>query len=288
MAENDRGEALRRAVEAFVLGDVDALRELFTDDVSGWSPILLVSSLDELAERIADREEALSDVAVEIDAPRCLREQGFAEYRLSAVFSGPLVLDDDVVVEPNGRRVLLGAVTAADFTGDKISAFRTYFDDALPARADDRHVRQAPRITSGRLVPPRRRGRAGSGRPNVARGAACGCRDRCGRRRRGPGLRDLRPRRRRRDHRRRLRHHLGRLLELHAIWVDESLRKRGLGRALMAAAETEARRRGCALVQFLAYDLLTPGLYERLGYETVGIIKGWPAGSAARWYRKDL
>ena len=77
-------------------------------------------------------------------------------------------------------------------------------------------------------------------------------------------------------------------LELHAIWVDESLRKRGLGRALMAAAETEARRRGCALVQFLAYDLLTPGLYERLGYETVGIIKGWPAGSAARWYRKDL
>jgi GNAT superfamily N-acetyltransferase len=76
--------------------------------------------------------------------------------------------------------------------------------------------------------------------------------------------------------------------ELQAMWVDEALRGRGLARALMAAAEDEARRRGCALVVFHAYDLLAPGLYERLGYQTVGIIEGCPAGSAARWYRKDL
>src|SRR5512132_2821535 len=76
--------------------------------------------------------------------------------------------------------------------------------------------------------------------------------------------------------------------ELQAMWVDEPLRGRGLARALMAGAEAEARRRGCALVQFRAYDLLAPGLYERLGYETVGVIEGCPTGSAARWYRKDL
>ena len=76
--------------------------------------------------------------------------------------------------------------------------------------------------------------------------------------------------------------------ELQAMWVDEPLRGRGLARALMARAEAEARRRGCALVQFRAYDLLTPGLYERLGYETVGVIQGCPAGSTARWYRKDM
>jgi GNAT superfamily N-acetyltransferase len=76
--------------------------------------------------------------------------------------------------------------------------------------------------------------------------------------------------------------------ELQAMWVDESLRGRGLARALMAGAEAEARRRGCALVVFHAYDLLAGGLYERLGYETVGVIEGCPAGSAARWYRKKL
>jgi hypothetical protein len=129
MAEHGRSEVLRRAIEALILGDVDALPELFTDDVSGWSPILLVSSLDELAERVADREEALSDATVQVDGLDVFGNKGFAEYRLSAVFSSPLLLDDDTVVEPNGRQILLGAVTAVDFTGDRISAFRTYFDD---------------------------------------------------------------------------------------------------------------------------------------------------------------
>lgn len=76
--------------------------------------------------------------------------------------------------------------------------------------------------------------------------------------------------------------------ELHAMWVDEPVRGRGLARELMAAAESLARGRGCGLVEFFAYDLLVAGLYERLGYEAVGVIQGCPAGSTARWYRKDL
>ena len=76
--------------------------------------------------------------------------------------------------------------------------------------------------------------------------------------------------------------------ELQAMWVGTSLRGRGLARQLMTAAEDEAHRRGCTLIQFRAYDLLARGLYERLGYETVGAIEGWPPGSTARWYRKDL
>ena len=76
--------------------------------------------------------------------------------------------------------------------------------------------------------------------------------------------------------------------ELQAMWVEESLRNRGLAHALVAGAEAEARRRGCSLVVFHAYDLLARDLYQRLGYETVGIIENCPAGSAARWYRKIL
>jgi GNAT superfamily N-acetyltransferase len=76
--------------------------------------------------------------------------------------------------------------------------------------------------------------------------------------------------------------------ELQAMWVEESLRGRGLARTLIAGAEAEARRRGCTLVVFHAYDLLARGLYERLGYETVAVIENCPAGSAARWYRKVL
>jgi GNAT superfamily N-acetyltransferase len=76
--------------------------------------------------------------------------------------------------------------------------------------------------------------------------------------------------------------------ELHAMWVDESVRGRGLARQLMAAAEEESRRRGCGQVLFMAYDLLAPNLYERLGYETIAVVEDCPAGSVARWYRKRL
>lgn len=76
--------------------------------------------------------------------------------------------------------------------------------------------------------------------------------------------------------------------DVQALWVEESLRGRGLARALMAEAESEARRRGCTLAVGLAHDLLARDLYERIGYETAGLIQGYPAGSATRWYYKRL
>jgi SnoaL-like domain len=130
MAENGRGQVLRRALEACVTGDVDALPELFTADVSGWGPNMLVHSLDELKATVESRERALSDVAVDIDALDVFGNKGFVEYRLNAVFSGPFELDSETVVDPTGDKILLGAALVAEFSGDKISAFRNYFDDA--------------------------------------------------------------------------------------------------------------------------------------------------------------
>ena len=130
MAEDKRAEVLRRGLEACIVGDVAALPELFTEDVSGWSPNLLVSSLAELSEAVADREDSLSDVALQVDALDITGNKGFMEYRVSAVFSGPFVISDDVVIEPNGRELLLGAAMVAEFSGGRISAFRNYFDDA--------------------------------------------------------------------------------------------------------------------------------------------------------------
>jgi GNAT superfamily N-acetyltransferase len=76
--------------------------------------------------------------------------------------------------------------------------------------------------------------------------------------------------------------------QVHAVWVEDALRGRGLARAIMATAEEEARRRGCRLVMGLTYDVLTASFYDRLGYRTVGFIEDCPAGTTTRWYRKDL
>ena len=72
------------------------------------------------------------------------------------------------------------------------------------------------------------------------------------------------------------------------MWVEESLRGRGLAHALLAEVDVVARRRGCRLVMGLTYDVLTAGFYEKLGYRTVGVIENCPAGTTTRWYRKDL
>lgn len=81
---------------------------------------------------------------------------------------------------------------------------------------------------------------------------------------------------------------LDRCCELEALWVADSLRGRGLARALMVAAEAEAQSRGCAIVMLHTYDVMTHRLYERLGYRTVGVIDQCLGGGALRWYAKDL
>lgn len=76
--------------------------------------------------------------------------------------------------------------------------------------------------------------------------------------------------------------------QVHAVWVDGSLRGRGMARALMARVEEVARSRGCRLVMGLTYDVLTAGFYDKLGYRTIGTIEDCPAGTTTRWYRKDV
>ena len=138
MAQDDRARVLQEALEACVLGKVEALPRMFTEDVSGWSPNMLVSSLDELTEVVAEREGSLTDVAVQVDAVDVVRNKGFVEYRLRGVFTGPFMLDTDTVVEPNGREIVLGAAMVAEFSSGKISAFRNYFDDVT--MLEQRHV----------------------------------------------------------------------------------------------------------------------------------------------------
>jgi hypothetical protein len=124
-----RGQKLALALEAGLTGETGAMSGLFSDDVSGWSPNMLVNSLEELSEVVQSRDESLSDVSVAVQGVDAAGNKAFAEFVLTAKFSGPWVIDEDVVLEPTGREVVMAGVVAADFTDDKISAFRMYFDD---------------------------------------------------------------------------------------------------------------------------------------------------------------
>ncbi len=76
--------------------------------------------------------------------------------------------------------------------------------------------------------------------------------------------------------------------ELQSLWVQPSLRGRGLATRLLAAAEAEAAARGCSQTVHFTYDFQTHGLYDRNGYELVGRVENFPSGTDVLWYHKLL
>jgi len=76
--------------------------------------------------------------------------------------------------------------------------------------------------------------------------------------------------------------------ELQNLWVEPSLRGRGLATRLIAAAEAEAAARGCSQTVHFTYAFQARALYERNGYELVGCVKDFPSGTDVLWYRKHL
>jgi ribosomal protein S18 acetylase RimI-like enzyme len=80
----------------------------------------------------------------------------------------------------------------------------------------------------------------------------------------------------------------GSCCELVSLWVSEPLRHRGVGRALLAAAEAAAERRGCRQVVLFTHGVQAPRLYTGTGYQLVGEVEDYPAGSTAYWFRKRL
>ena len=124
-----RKDVMVKALEAEVGSTSVELDTLFTDDVVGWSPYASVSGLTGLAELSALREIAFSNVVIVLRGVDEVGNRVYAEWLVEADHTGPLVLDDDVVLDPTGRHVQLAGVSVADFREGKIRSFRTYFDD---------------------------------------------------------------------------------------------------------------------------------------------------------------
>lgn len=83
-------------------------------------------------------------------------------------------------------------------------------------------------------------------------------------------------------------HTWGGCCEITRLWVHESRRGQGLGRALLAAAEREAARRGCDRVLLMTHSFQAPAFYEKLGYARRASIEDYPKGHAKHLYEKRL
>lgn len=118
-----------QALEAEIGNEPTDPATIFTDDVEGWSPYASLSGLEAAATLATLREIAFSNTVILFRGLDEVGNKAIAEWVIEADHTGPLVLDDDAVLDASGRHVRLAGVTVADFRNGKIRSYRTYFDD---------------------------------------------------------------------------------------------------------------------------------------------------------------
>lgn len=72
------------------------------------------------------------------------------------------------------------------------------------------------------------------------------------------------------------------------LWVSDVFRANGHGTALLAAAENEARRRGCTRAHLDTISFQARPFYERVGWRLFGTLDDYPPGHTRYFLQKDL
>lgn len=72
------------------------------------------------------------------------------------------------------------------------------------------------------------------------------------------------------------------------LWVSDSARGQGLAGQMLAAAESEARLRGCFGSYIDTFSPIALKTYQRAGYESFGQLEEFPKGRTRVWLKKGL
>lgn len=112
--------------------DLSPIRGRLATDLVTWSPHLFAVTRDQLFTRIVEAEvmgETLSEVSLDITDLAVVSPRVFLEWRLTARFTSPGFIEDDLLIEPTGRLLETAGVEVVTFSGDQIVALRCYYDD---------------------------------------------------------------------------------------------------------------------------------------------------------------
>ncbi len=69
-----------------------------------------------------------------------------------------------------------------------------------------------------------------------------------------------------------------RACEIRELWVHQAWRGQGYGRALLEAAEQQARDHGCQVILLSSFSFQAPGFYQKHGYELAWQLNDFPPG----------
>ena len=77
-----------------------------------------------------------------------------------------------------------------------------------------------------------------------------------------------------------------RWLYVDKLWLPDTLRRSGAGSKLMRLAESHAWAEGCLGVHLSTFEYQALPFYQKLGYELVGTLNGFPPGYKQFYLRK--
>jgi ribosomal protein S18 acetylase RimI-like enzyme len=72
------------------------------------------------------------------------------------------------------------------------------------------------------------------------------------------------------------------------LWVDESYRGQGIGKALYYQVENEAKKLGATLIHLETLDFQAKDFYIKLGFEIYGVLNELPPGHIKYSLNKKL
>jgi GNAT superfamily N-acetyltransferase len=71
------------------------------------------------------------------------------------------------------------------------------------------------------------------------------------------------------------------------LFVEEKVRGKGIGKRLLRAAESWARKNGCRNIDLNTITFQAPGFYRKMGYRVFGKLT-YPKGNVRYYFRKKL
>ncbi len=77
-------------------------------------------------------------------------------------------------------------------------------------------------------------------------------------------------------------------LELEYLWVDKNEQGKGLGSKLLMELERIANDKGCHNIVTNTYSFQAPEFYSKFGYETMGVVSGFPNRVTKHFLKKKL
>jgi GNAT superfamily N-acetyltransferase len=77
-------------------------------------------------------------------------------------------------------------------------------------------------------------------------------------------------------------------LYIDVMWVHESLRGQGYGKALILEAERIAKEHGCTFAHTCTFNYQNPAFYQAAGYSVFAVLDDYPNGIKQYFLKKRL